>query len=781
MLMAIMYFLWQVLQPRSEPVDLVGLIVGSGFLAVILVTSGGLLFFRNLTQKSHSLEASESRRKRLHSAISTPPLQLLGSYPVVKLVLTYLVVGATWILVSDQLISSLIRDPELISRLQTYKGWFYVSVTAILLGILTQRYLNQLRRAERELYESQNCLAGIIASALDGIIIVEEQHGITLLNTAAEQLFGRSTAELFGKPLKMLIPDCFQLASDSQSPEKQSATAQPGNLCIAYGLRVSGESFPIEATISRIDVAKRVFFTVILRDITERKRVQEEMQRFISGSPAVIYALTVEPGHPRTIWVSKNVADITGYNLTEVMADDWWEGNVHPEDQARVKVLGAMVYSTGHQISEYRFRRKDGSYFWVRDESQVLRDEQGIPTEIVGSWSDITERIELEDQLRQSQKMEAIGKLAGGVAHDFNNLLTVIIGYSDLLLRRMTEYDPKRNYVTDIRQAGEQASALTRQLLAFSRKQILEPKILDLNEIVTNIEKMLRRLIGEDIVLTSVLNPALGKVKVDPGQIEQVIINLAVNARDAMPQGGHLTIETSMIEFSEELCRVHPDYKPGWYVRLSLTDTGCGMTAEVKDRIFEPFFTTKEQGKGTGLGLATVFGILKQSEGHIEVYSEVGVGTSFKIYLPIIEESWFANADSEMIEPVRHGHESILLVEDEPIVREVTKQSLEAFSYHVIEARSGQEALDLLKTMSEPVALLITDVVMPQMNGRQLAEQLRSKFPDLKVLFMSGYTDDAIVRHGVLDANVAFLQKPFTPTALAKKVQDILERKPNEE
>ncbi|HNC45469.1 MAG TPA: response regulator, partial [Acidobacteriota bacterium] len=488
----------------------------------------------------------------------------------------------------------------------------------------------------------------------------------------------------------------------------------------------------------------------------------------------------VEPGHPRTIWVSKNVADITGYNLTEVMADDWWEGNVHPEDQARVQVLGAMVYSTGHQISEYRFRRKDGSYFWVRDESQLLRDEQGIPTEIVGSWSDITERIELEDQLRQSQKMEAIGKLAGGVAHDFNNLLTVIIGYSDLLLRRMAEYDPKRNYVTDIRQAGEQASSLTRQLLAFSRKQILEPKILDLNEIVTNIEKMLRRLIGEDIVLTSVLGPALGKVKVDPGQIEQVIINLAVNARDAMPEGGRLTIETRMVEFTEDFCRLHPDYNPGWYVLLSLTDTGCGMTADVKNRIFEPFFTTKEQGKGTGLGLATVFGILKQSEGHIEVNSEVGCGTCFNIYLPVIKEQWEPEA-SNTLELLRPGHESILLVEDEPVVREVTKQSLEAFSYHVIEASSGQEALDLLKTTSEPVALLITDVVMPQMNGRQLAEQLRSKFPDLKVLFMSGYTDDAIVRHGVLDANVAFLQKPFTPTALAKKVQEILERKQHEE
>ncbi|MBI4751424.1 MAG: PAS domain S-box protein [Acidobacteria bacterium] len=759
--------------------------VGGGVIAVMLVLSGALVFWRRIGNQDDTEESFESRTlKKLHSVVSRPPLESLGNYPVLKLVVLYLVIGATWILLSDRLISGLVRDPELLSQLQTYKGWFYVSVTALLLGGLTRRYLNQLTLSERELYENRNFLAGIIESALDGIIIVDQQRGIVLLNRAAESLFGHTTTELFGKPLTHLVPDDAHLTTDPSLPGAASAGPEHlrlGKVYITSAVRSTGEWFPIEASISQVKIGRRVVFTVIVRDITERKRVQEEIQRFVSGNPVVIYALTIEPEHPRTIWVSKNVVDITGYTLAEAMADDWWKRNIHPEDQERTEKNLQDVHSTGHQISEYRFRRKDGSYFWVRDESRLLRDEQGTPTEIVGSWSDITGRIELEDQLRQSQKMEAIGKLAGGVAHDFNNLLMVIIGYSDLVLGRLPGTDPKRTYVADIKQAGEKAAALTRQLLAFSRKQILEPKILDLNEIVTNIEKMLRRLIGEDIVLTSVLKPALGKVKVDPGQIEQVIINLAVNARDAMPDGGRLTIETSMVEFSEEYGRLHPDYQPGWYVLLSLTDTGCGMTAEVKNRIFEPFFTTKAQGKGTGLGLATVFGILKQSEGHIEVNSEVGFGTCFNIYLPVIEEKWKPETGSDTMELLRPGYESILLVEDEPIVREVTKQSLEVFGYQVKEAGNGQEALGLIKTISEPIALLITDVVMPQMNGRQLAEQLRLQFPDLKVLFISGYTDDAIVRHGIIDANVAFLQKPFTPTALAKKVREVLEGKQNEE
>ncbi|MBI4751425.1 MAG: PAS domain S-box protein [Acidobacteria bacterium] len=505
-----------------------------------------------------------------------------------------------------------------------------------------------------------------------------------------------------------------------------------------------------------------------------RKRAQEQVQRFVSGSPSVIFALKLEDTEWIPIWTSENIFDLTGYSADETNEPGWWARHIHPEDYDRVIETQSTLKKTNHLIVEYRFCRRDGTYFWVRDEKRVLFDSSNQPTEVVGSWSDVTERVRLEEQFRQSQKMEAIGQLAGGVAHDFNNLLTVIIGYSDLLLARFPASDPKRNTLIEIKHAGEKAAELTRQLLAFSRKQVLEPKILDVNDIVGNIEKMLRRLIGEDIVLTTLLPPHLSKVKVDPGQLEQVIINLAINARDAMPQGGQLIIETDTFEFDEAYCALRPGYNPGWYTQISMTDTGCGMNSEVKSHIFEPFFTTKEQGKGTGLGLATVFGIVKQSGGHIEVYSEMGFGTCFKIYLPAVDAGWVAEASGDHGESVESGAETILLVEDEDVVRTITRLALETFGYHVIEAQSGTQALELIKTLTTPVALLLTDVVMPEMNGRQLAEHLQPLFPELKVLFMSGYTNNTISQHGILGDQIAFIQKPFTPTLLAKKVREVL-------
>lgn len=386
-------------------------------------------------------------------------------------------------------------------------------------------------------------------------------------------------------------------------------------------------------------------------------------------------------------------------------------------------------------------------------------------------------RAALEERLRQSQKMEAIGQLAGGVAHDFNNLLTVISGCSDVLLTMVPAEDPKRRFLGDIRDAGERAVALTRQLLAFSRRQVLEPKVLDLNDIVGNLEKMLRRLIGEDIRLTTVLAPGLRRVTVDPGQLEQVVINLAVNARDAMPQGGRLTVETRDAELDEAYCRLHPEVRPGRYVLLSIADTGCGMPADVQTHIFEPFFTTKGPGKGTGLGLATVFGIVKQSDGFIEVKSAVDAGTCFSIYLPAGDAETPASAPDGQTGRVRHGRETILLVEDEATVRRIARVALETHGYVVLEARNGPEAIRIADTSGRPIHLLVSDVVMPEMNGRQLAEHLQGRHAGLKVLFISGYTDDAIVRRGVRTATTAFLQKPFSPLALARKVRDVLDAK----
>jgi PAS domain S-box-containing protein len=512
-------------------------------------------------------------------------------------------------------------------------------------------------------------------------------------------------------------------------------------------------------------------------DISEHRQAQETIQRFVACNPSVIYALKIKDGRFQKIWVSKNIFELTGYAADETQDPDWWENNIHPEDRQRVLATHPVPYEVEHQVLEFRFRRKDGSYFWARDDKRLIRDAQGNPTEVIGSWSDISERIQLEEQLRQSQKLEAIGQLAGGVAHDFNNLLTVIMGYSEMILRKLMPEDTMRNQIATIRQAGERASSLTRQLLAFSRKQVLAPKVLDLNEVVANIEKMLRRLIGEDIILKTAFAPTASPIKVDPGQIEQVIINLAVNARDAMPQGGELKIETCDLELDEEFCRLHPAAVPGRYTQLVITDSGCGMPPEVKARIFEPFFTTKGVGKGTGLGLATVFGIIKQSEGYIEVDSTIGKGTTFKIYLPAIEMKERHPVAVVSPESIQRGDETILLVEDEDGVRQIAKLTLEMNGYKVIEANSGREAIRQAQNFAAPIHVLITDIVMPEIGGRQVAEQVQTLHPKLKVLYMSGYIDDALVRHGITVANEAFLQKPFLPLTLAQKVREVITSK----
>ncbi len=418
-------------------------------------------------------------------------------------------------------------------------------------------------------------------------------------------------------------------------------------------------------------------------------------------------------------------------------------------------------------------RRKDGSEF----PAEAVLSPIELPDGLVVSAAirDISERIRLEEQLRQSEKIGAIGRLAGGIAHDFNNLLTIINGYSDLLLQGVEPGDPTREHLAQIKQAGDGAASLTRQLLAFSRRQVLQPQVLDLNAVVANTEKMLRRLIGEDIDLVMVRDPALGQAKADPGQIEQILINLAANARDAMPQGGKLTIETGNVELDDAYARCHATVTAGCYVMLAVSDTGIGMDAETRARIFEPFFTTKEKGMGTGLGLATVYGIVKQSGGHIWVYSEPGRGTTFKIYLSRVGEAGESVQTPEARARVAGGSETILLVEDEEAVRSLAARILQEHGYKVLESTSVEEALQIGARQEEPINLLLTDVVMPGMSGRNVAEHLGFFRPEMKVLYMSGYTDNAIVHHGVLDAGMAFLEKPFAPEALVRKVREVLD------
>ncbi|HEX9393910.1 MAG TPA: ATP-binding protein, partial [Gemmatimonadales bacterium] len=388
---------------------------------------------------------------------------------------------------------------------------------------------------------------------------------------------------------------------------------------------------------------------------------------------------------------------------------------------------------------------------------------------------DVTEQRLLQQQLVQAQKMEAVGRLAGGIAHDFNNLLTVISSYSDLLLEDLARDDPRRDDVEQVRKAAEGAAALTRQLLAFSRQQVLQPRVVSLNVVVGDLRKMLQRVIGEDVDFAAILAPELRAVKADVGQIEQVLMNLAVNARDAMPTGGKLTVETTNVELDTDYTRTHHAAAAGHFVMLAVTDTGTGMDEATQAKIFEPFFTTKGPGKGTGLGLATVYGIVKQSGGFVWVYSEVGHGTSFKIYLPQVAEAADAHRAQAPAPAMSRGTETVLVVEDAPAVRAVTRQVLERQGYTVIEAAGGDAALQLAAAHAGPIHLLLTDVVMPGLSGRQVAERLAIRRPEMRVLYASGYTDDSIVRHGILEEGIAYLQKPFTPESLARKVRNVLD------
>ena len=415
--------------------------------------------------------------------------------------------------------------------------------------------------------------------------------------------------------------------------------------------------------------------------------------------------------------------------------------------------------------------RRQGTATRVEVTVTAVPDHAGGVRHFVITTRDVAHEVELEERLRQAQKMEAIGRLAGGVAHDFNNLLTAILGYSDLVLRQLPANNPSHGFIEEVKKAGDRAVALTRQLLAFSRKQIVEPKVVDLNVLVANMRKMLRRLISENVDLLTVTAVKLGRVKADPGQVEQVIVNLAINAHDAMPDGGKLTIETANMDLDETYASRHPGLRPGAYVMLAVSDTGSGMDAKTQARIFEPFFTTKEHG--TGLGLATVHGIVEQCTGNIAVYSDVGIGTCFKVYFPRVDEAAI-DEDGDSDECLR-GTETILFVEDNDDVRGLASEVLRMNGYQVIECRNGESAVRLASARNERIHLVISDLVMTGMSGREAYYRVVTRHPETRVLFISGYTDNTITRHGVLDSRAAFLQKPFTPQVLSRKVREVLD------
>jgi PAS domain S-box-containing protein len=527
--------------------------------------------------------------------------------------------------------------------------------------------------------------------------------------------------------------------------------------------------------------------TMMMAELAERKRAEEILRvsehRFrslIENSSDAIALFNVDGA---ILYASPSTPQVLGYAPDAFVRFNALE-LIHPDDHKfvieRLKV--ALKEPHARVGVHARGRHKDGTWRWLEGTFTNLLEEPGVGA-FVYNYRDITERKqaeealrESEEQLRLSQKMEAVGRLAGGIAHDFNNLLTVINGYGDLLLRKLGD-DQLRRKAQEIKKAGERASSLTRQLLAFSRKQVLQPKVLDLNAVVTNVAQMLQRLIGEDLQLVLSLNAALRQVKADPGQLEQVLMNLVVNARDAMPTGGKVIVETANVELSGEYASRHRAVQSGAYVMLAVSDNGHGIDLETQKHIFEPFFTTKELGKGTGLGLSTVYGIVKQSGGNIWVYSEPGHGTTFKIYLPRVNEAIKLEKDCPAHTSLPKGSETILLVEDELMVRNIARETLEMNGYKVLEAANGSEALSISGPYGETIDLLLTDVVMPGMSGKELAGLLSSSRPETKVLYMSGYTEDAIVHHGVLEEGILFLEKPFVPDALALKVREVLNQK----
>ena len=515
-----------------------------------------------------------------------------------------------------------------------------------------------------------------------------------------------------------------------------------------------------------------------VRGALERERMKRQLREreeyFKSLIEQAMDIIAVLDADGAVRYASPSVLPLLGYGAEELVGQHIFD-LVHPDDIGPALRVFAEGVATGQgdRLLGLQVRHKDGTYRSLEAIGRYLLDDPVVRGVVINA-RDVTERRSLERQLLQAQKMEAVGRLAGGIAHDFNNVLTAIFGYADLLTEEFPAGSPARQDLEEIRKAATRASALTRQLLAFSRQQVLAPVVLSVNDLVDDVGKMLRRLVGEDVELRLILARDAGNVRADSGQLQQVIMNLVVNARDAMPTGGKLVIETADAELTEQYAEMHQAVIPGRYVMLAVSDTGVGMDAQTKARIFEPFFTTKEKGKGTGLGLSTVYGIVKQSGGYVWVYSEPGHGTTFKLYLPRVD------APAEPQAPPREtatltGTETILLAEDDEILRPLTKGLLTKLGYTVLDAKSAEQALAVAGARQGPIHLLVADVVMPGASGRELARRLAQSRPETRVLYVSGYTDDAIVHHGMLEPGLKFLQKPFTPAALARKVREVLD------
>jgi two-component system, cell cycle sensor histidine kinase and response regulator CckA len=649
-------------------------------------------------------------------------------------------------------------------------------------------FTRELAERAALLSKSEQRYRSVVDTALDAVVAMDSEGLIHDWNRQAETLFGWTRAEAMGQRMSdTIIPHRYRAAHE-HGLKRFLETGQGPVLNTRIeitALRRDGVEVPVELAITPAKTQSGWTFNAFLRDLTERNKAAEAVRagerryrELFEDMPVGLYRSTLDG---QLIDVNPAMVSMLGYPDREsLLATAATALYVNPADRSRWS--GEIARAGVVRNFDVRMRRGDGTLIWARDTTHAKHDADGAIVFCEGVLEDVTEHVEAqqrlhasETQLRQALKMEAVGQLAGGVAHDFNNLLTVILSYCTMLLNRIAPSDPNRGDIEEITVAAERATRLTRQLLAFSRKQVMQPRILDINAVVGDLENLLRRLIGEDIALQSCLDPEVGRINADPGQLEQVLMNLVVNARDAMPNGGRLVISTANCDHSEaDASALHA--MRGSSVLLTVSDTGTGISPEVQQRIFDPFFTTKEQGRGTGLGLSTVYGIVKQSGGEIRVESELGRGTLFKVYFPRVENAPEALERDVLVREVPRGSETLLLVEDDASLRTLAMRVLKKLGYEVLVADGGFEALSIASDPRTAIDAVVTDVIMPGMNGRDLVERLIASRPELKVLFMSGYTNDDVLRRGVLQGEAAFLQKPFTPDLLARKVREVLDR-----
>ena len=613
------------------------------------------------------------------------------------------------------------------------------------------------------------------------LLIDPENLRIVDANKAAVDFYGWSREQL----LKMKVQDISTTPLEEIKRSTELVRLGKRTDFEFQHRRADGSIRDVAVLTGIIEIKGKPLFHSIVHDITQRKRAEAEIQRLQTAIEQGGESIVVTDTTGAIQYVNAAFEQLTGYRRAEVLGQTPRLLKSGQQDDAFYRDLWETITHGRTWRGRMVNRRKDGNLYTEESTISPIFDSGGKIINYMAVKRDISEhqriaweKAQLEEQLRQSQKLESIGRLAGGVAHDFNNMLSVILGYGEVLMQKLNPGDPLRDYVKQILEAGKRSASLTHQLLAFSRKQTLQAEVLNINDRLRNLEKMLRRLIGEDIDLQMALADNLALVLIDPGQFDQIIINLAVNARDAMPTGGKLTIATANVDIDEQFVKNHAGVVPGKYVMISMTDSGCGMDETVLAHLFEPFFTTKEKGKGTGLGLAMVYGIVKQSGGHIWAYSEPGNGSTFKIYLPPTQEKRQGQEVSITAEEDHIGAgRRVLVVEDEEALRELLQTILSRLDFEVFFAANGGEALLLVEEQDLKPDLLITDVVMPGMSGTVLVERLRSRQPDLKVLFMSGYTDKSIAPHGTLDPGMPFIQKPFTINDIAEKIRQVLKSK----